>query len=329
MTTRSVTLRDIAAAAGVSVGTVSRALKNQPGLSEQTRAEVLKVAEREGYDLAKLRPSRRRLLFLINRSHAKLSDNPFYSRVLQGAEDACREEAVSLSLLSLGPDDPIAELVRRHEPDALLSAGFFETAMLEQIRATDLPLVLVDHHAAGAFCVNDDNLLGAWLAARHLIEQGCQRIAMISGPLAHHSIALRYKGYRKALFDAGRLADPELEVSLDPSLPYEDAAVNAMQQLLALPQRPDGVLAYNDATALTAMQHCLAEGVRIPQDIAFAGYDDIAAAARFRPSLTTVRVDKEELGRLAALHLIRGHLAPGEDLRPVELLVRDSSRRRR
>lgn len=326
---KNVTIRDVANAAGVSIGTVSRALKNQPGLSAQTRSEVMRVAQDLGYNISKLRSGKpRRLLLLFNRTHVSLGDNPFYSVVLQGVEQVCREEHVSLSLLSVGPGDPVEAWVRRHEPDALLAAGYFDADLLAQVLAADLPLVLVDHISPLCFCVNDDNLQGAWLATRHLIDQGCKRIAMISGPASHHSVALRSRGYRKALFDAGRLADPDLEVTLEPCVSYAESAMLAMKKLLALPKRPDGVFVYNDETALNAMQACCEAGLVVPGDIAFVGYDDIAAAARSSPPLTTVRVNKEELGRQAANHLILGNLAPGEELMPVELLVRESSLRR-
>lgn len=323
-----ITLRDLAAAVGVSVGTVSRALKNQPGLSEHTRDEVLRKAQELGYDVMRLRGGKpKRILFLLNRYHASLSDNPFYSVVLHGVEEVCREENVSLSLLSVGAGDPISSWIRRHEPDALIAAGYFDNETLADFRAAELPMVLVDHFSSDAFCVNDDNLRGAWLATNHLIEQGCEHVAMICGPESHHSIRLRSRGYRKALFDAGRLADPDMEVVLDPSMDYASAAAEAMQRLMNLENPPDAVFAYNDATAMYAMEYCLSKGMVLPNDMLFVGYDDIAASSRFRPSLTTVRVDKEELGRSAAQRLIQNEHLPGEVLLPVELIVRESSKR--
>jgi len=325
---KKVTIRDIADAAGVSIGTVSRALKNQAGLSEQTRTVILRVAKKLGYDISKLRSGKPgRLIFVLNRNIGSLASNPFYSIVLQGVENACREEQVSLSLLSIGIGDPILARIRQHEPEAILVAGFFDAALLAKISSLKLPTVIADHFVPDCFCVNDDNLQGAWLATRHLIEQGYQRIAMISGPMTHHSVALRSRGYRKALFEAGRLADPNLEVTLDANLPYAESAVAAMNRLLALPQRPDAVFAYNDETALNAMQACRDAGLSIPEDIAFVGYDDIASASTSRPSLTTIRVDKEALGYQAAKHLIAGEVSPGEELLPVELQVRQSSQR--
>ena len=324
---KNVTIRSLARAAKVSIGTVSRALKGQPGLSEQTRAEVLRVAQQMGYDMGKLRAGKpRRILFVYSRQLSSLATNHFYSVVLHGVEGACRDAGLSLSLLSVGGGDDLAALVRRHEAEGLIATGHFEPDTIAALRACDLPLVLVDHFHASVRCVNDDNLHGALLATRHLLEGDARRAAMIVGPLSHHSVALRAKGFRRALFEAGRLADPELEVTLDMTLPYDEAARLAMRQLLALPQRPDAVFAYNDETALNAMAACEEAGLRIPDDIRFVGYDDIAAAARSRPSLSTVRVDKEALGREAVQRVLEGRVEEGDTLLPVELLVRESSR---
>ena len=324
---KNVTVRELAQAANVSIGTVSRALKGQPGLSEQTRAQVLRVAHELGYDLGKLRTGKpRRILFLYSRLLDSLATNQFYSVVLHGAETACREAGILLSLMSVAASDDVAALVRRHEPEALIGVGFFDNETLDAIRACELPLVLTDHFHSGVHCINDDNLHGALLATRHLLEGGAKRPALIVGPLAHHSVALRARGFRRALFEAGRLADPELEVSLDMTVPYDQAGRDAMARLLALPQPPDAVFAYNDETALHAIEACVEAGLRVPQDVRVIGYDDIAAAARSRPSLSTVRVDKEALGREAVTTLVDGNVSPGDTLLPVDLVVRESSR---
>lgn len=328
---KNVTVRALAQAANVSIGTVSRALKGQPGLSAETRAEVLRVAQALGYDTAKLRGSKpRRILFLysrhLNASGGSLATNQFYSVVLHGAETACREAGVSLSLLSVVSGDDLAGQIRRHEADALIAMGFFEPEMLATLRDSELPLVLTDHFQAGLRCINDDNLHGARLATQHLLAGGAKRPALILGPLSHHSVALRAKGFRQALFEAGRLADPGLEVTLDMSLPYDEAGRAAMRQLLALPGPPDAVFAYNDETALNAMQACAEAGLRVPEDVRFVGYDDIAAAGRAAVPLSTVRVDKEALGREAVAALTDGVPSAGDTLLPVELVLRESSR---
>ncbi len=327
MSDKKVTIRELAQAANVSIGTVSRALKGQPGLSAQTRAEVLRVAQELGYDVGKLRTGKpRRILFLYNRQIDSVATNQFYSVVLHGAEIACRDAGVSLSLMSVAAGDDLSTAVRRHEAEALLCMGFFEIETLAAMRACDLPLVLADHFHTGMHCINADNLQGGLLATRHLLAGGAKRPAMILGPLSHHSVALRAKGFRRALFEAGRLADPELEVSMDMTLPYEEAGRDAMRRLLALEQRPDAVFAYNDGTALAAMQVCSDAGVRVPEDIRFVGYDDIDTASSNQPPLTTVRVDKEALGREAVMALIDGNTGVGDTLQLAELVVRESSR---
>ena len=152
---RGVTIRELAQAAGVSIGTVSRALKGQPGLSEQTRVQVLELAQQLGYDVGKLRTGKpRRMLFLYSRHVGSLASNPFYSYVLHGAETACREAGVPLSLMSVQAGEDVASLVRRHEADALLCAGYFAAEAMEAIRRCELPLVLVDHFYPGVRCVN-------------------------------------------------------------------------------------------------------------------------------------------------------------------------------
>ncbi len=324
---RNVTVRELAKAAGVSIGTVSRALRGQPGLSAQTRADVLRVAQELGYDTGKLHTGKpKRIVFLYNRVIGALATNQFYSIVLHGAETACREAGVQLSLMSVAPGDDVASKVRRFESDALLGAGYFDHETLAAIRECELPLVLVDHFFAGAHCINDDNLHGAWLATKHLLEGGAKRPAAIFGPMIHHSVALRAKGFRRALFEAKRLLDPEYEVTLDPALSYTEAGRDAMRRLLALKPRPDALFAYNDETALNAIAVCTEAGLRVPEDIRVIGYDDIVAASHSKPTLSTVRVDKELLGHVAAKALIDGDTAPCDTLLPVELVVRDSSR---
>jgi DNA-binding LacI/PurR family transcriptional regulator len=322
----SATIRDIAQRAGVSIGSVSRALKNQPGMSESTRAAICRAATELGYDLGRLRPHKlRRLVFLLHRQHNTLAFSPFYSKVLHGVEEVCREHGIAPSFLALGPADPVRELIRQHDPDALMLAGFFEPELIMLLAATGKPMALVDLWVPGFASANPDNAAGAYLATRHLLEQGRTRIAFLAGPLAHYSIQQRARGYRQALFDAGLLADPALEASLPPGLDLEVATELAVRQLLELPTPPDALFAYNDSAALVAMRTCQAAGLKVPDDIAIVGFDDIEAASYATPPLTTVRVDKEALGRLGVELLLS---EPGQtpiQSAPVELVVRASS----
>jgi DNA-binding LacI/PurR family transcriptional regulator len=323
----TLTIRDLAQAAGCSIGTVSRALKNQPGLAEPTRARILSLARELGYDFARLRLGAiRRIAFLLHQQHNTLSSSPFYSPVLQGAEQACRRAGVTLSFCVVHPGEPVAELVRAQQPDAILCAGYFEPELVAVLRDSGKPLALVDMHLPGFSSVNPDHYLGGYLATRHLIRTGRRRIAMIAGSLAHYSIHQRARGYRKALFEARMLADPELEAHVPASADPLGAVREATRRLLALTPRPDALFCYNDSAALTAMQTCLEAGLKVPADIAVVGFDDIGAAAQAIPPLSSIAIDKEALGAAGvALLLDKAADAPAEHTLPVQLIVRESS----
>ena len=326
----AVTVRDLARYAGVSTGTISRALKNEPGLTESTRQMVLAAARELGYDFCKLRRKRiRRLAFLLHRQHNNAASSPFYSSVLHGAEEACRKQGIVLSFMAADPGDSVHDQLRMHAPDAIVCAGFFEPELLGALHASGKPIVLIDMKLRGYSSVNPDNHMGGYLAARHLIGLGRERIAMISGPLSHYSVRERNRGYRQALFEAGMLADPRLDVSLPDGVDLETGTCEAMQALLALPQPPDAVFCYNDAAALVAMRCCLAAGLTVPHDMSIAGFDDIPGALLGHRPLTTLRVNKQELGAMGVELLLRASAgqppAPLEQVAPVELVVRAST----
>ena len=323
-----VTIRDIATATGLSSGTISRALKNQAGLTEATRSKVRDAAQRMGYDLSQLRKVRiRRIAFLLHSQHNTLASSPFYSPVLHGAEEACRREGVALSFNVVGPAAPVMEQIRLHQPDALLCAGFFEPEVLAALKLTGKPMVLIDMQHRGFTSVNPDNAMGGYLATRHLLRSGRRRIAMLSGSLAHFSIEQRNRGFRRALFESKTLADPDLEVIVPQLGDGDEGVVEAMCRLLSLTRPPDAVLCYNDSTALVAMAHCRSQGIKVPQDIAVVGFDDISGAAAGVPPLSTLRVDKEALGAAGVDLLLR--LKPDDPIEeivlPVDLIVRESS----
>jgi DNA-binding LacI/PurR family transcriptional regulator len=324
------TIRDVARAANVSIGTVSRALKNQPGLSESTRTRVVKIAHSLGYDVAQLRPRIRRLTFLLHRQHNNFAASPFFSHVLHGVENACREHGIVPTLLTAGPTDDTVQQLRLHAPDAIAIAGFVEPETLAALAALPRPLVLIDLWAPDLRSVNIDNAAGAKLAMRHLFEMGRRRVAFIGGSLAHYSIARRALGYRRAFFEAGLLFDPALETTIDDGLDPDTGAALAMQRLLDEARQsgsppPDGVFAFNDAAALAAMRVCQAHGLRVPEDVAIIGFDDIPAASHATPALSTIAVDKEALGRRGVELLLEEAPEHNEIVLPVRLVARAST----
>lgn len=330
--TNSPTIRDVAKHAGVSVATVSRSLNNHLGISEDTRQRVFSAVNELGYNLSNLRVPQgrsrlKRVTFLYRRQREAVGGNPFYSHVLHGVEEACQLGKLGLAFSSVGRDDRLPELIARQEAEGLVCAGYFEPQQLDAVLALNLPAVLVDHWYPGFPCINSDNFGGTYLLTQHLIQQGYRRIAFISGPQTHFSIAQRIQGYRHALLAHGLTPDPALEVARTP-LDEEEGTESAVRQLLHLQERPDAIVAFNDATALKTLHLCQAFGLSVPDDIAVVGFDDVAGAALSFPSLTTVRVDKEALGSRSIAYLTTPPSADSLITLPVTLVVRDSSVRR-
>lgn len=323
------TIRDIAARAGVSVGTVSRALRGQGGLSAETRQHVLDVASSVGYDHGRLRPARiRRVGFLLHGPHAGLADNPFYFPVLQGVEAACRAAGIACTYSSVSSPGEVAALLPLLEADGMICAGYWPPEVLAEIVRTGRRVVLVDHAAADLPSVNTDNVLGAYHATQHLIASGHARIAMLTGSEAHVSIRQREEGYRRALRDAGLAPNPALVMRRGEDTAEGNRA--AARRLLALHPRPGAVFAYNDHSALVLLQECAAQGVAVPEHLAVVGFDDITAAGYSRPGLTTVAVDKAALGREGVRLLLRPASPERAQVTvPVRLVLRDSSAGRR
>ncbi len=320
---KKITIREVAHHADVSIGTVSRALKNQGGLSEETRQQVLNTARDLGYDTGNLRQTRIKRLGFFTTKLSDLPINPFYSLVLHGVEEACRDEEIVLSYTAFRPSDKIVEIIRRHEVDALLCVSYFEPKLLEKIAHLGIPMVLVDHFHPKLLSVNTDNLGGAKRAVQHLLELGKKRIAFVNG-MAHYPILERARGFRQALFEAGIPADPDLEVDTDPFNDPKSVRI-AFEHLLNLAVPPDALFVFNDATALMMQRLCLEAGLRVPEDIAIIGFDDIEAASHATPALSTLRVNKEELGRRAVQMLVGREET--NTIIPTELIIRSSTQK--
>lgn len=322
----SISLRALAQAAGVSIGTASRALKHQAGVSEQIRQHVQQLASELGYDVSRLqREPIRKILFLLHAQHTTADATPFYAEVEHGARQACLAKGIDLQSFSINANSSIRRQLLQQEADAVLCVGFIEPETLAVVQALGKPTTLIDASAPHLASVNPDNQAGTRLMTAQLIAQGRQHIAFLSGSLAHHSIRLRERGYREALFQAGRLADPALEALIPAGLDLESGTRLALNELMNLPQVPDAIIAFNDACALIVQAECQARGMKLPDDMLIAGFDNIAAAEAAQ--LSTVAVDKAALGAagVAQLLALAEHQDVIDTLHPVKLILRGST----
>ncbi|SUW62389.1 HTH-type transcriptional repressor CytR [Buttiauxella agrestis] len=322
---KAVRVRDIAQKSGVSVGAVSLALNNRPGLSDETRQRIMQTAKELGYDFSRLQDSKiKKILFILHRQHNTTNAMSFYSPLLLSVENACSGRSIALSFLVIGPTDNIQQQVLQHAPDALLCVGFIEPEIMAEIRQMSLPLVLVDHAIPGMRSINPDNYQGSMLVTKHLIERGYKRIAFMASSLAHYSIRQRERGYRQALFEAGMLMSPDYEVTAPSLTELTQSLEYALDELMALPEPPDALFCYNDAAAIVALNYCQSKGIRVPEDLAIAGFDDIELAGHVNPALTTLAIDRITLGKRAVEMLLSSSESENE-LLPVKLIVRTSA----
>jgi LacI family transcriptional regulator len=298
-----VTIGDVAAAAGVSMATVSKAVNGRYGVRGATAEHVLRVAQELGYHAglgaSSMRSTRTGVVGVFVAAF-----EPFSSEVLKGIGVALEGRGIELLVYSslTGPD---GEGWERRSLSRL--AGALDGAILVAPSAVDLPvgipIVAIDPHAgpAGLPTVESDSFGGARLAVQHLLGLGHRRIGFVAGRPDLRSAVRREAGYRQALDDAGVPFDPDL-VRIGG---YElRASREAAAALLDLEDRPTAVFGGNDLSAIATVQVAQSLGLRVPEDLSVVGFDDVPEAARADPPLTTVRQSMQQLGNEAVAMLL-------------------------
>jgi LacI family transcriptional regulator len=340
MTTASV--KEVARRAGVSVGTVSNVLNRPEIVAAATRQRVLDAIADLGFvrneSARALRAGRSRTIGLVVLDVA----NPFFTDLARGAEAVADAYGAVLTLCNSAEDatrerrflDHLEEL---RVQGILITPVGGHNGRLEQVAARGIPVVLVDRRADRPNCcwVAVDDVLGGRLAATHLLEQGHRRIAYVGGPMTIEQVAHRYAGSSAAVADANARGGGASIVPIElPSLTVASGR-RAGQQFAELPagQRPTAVFCANDLLALGVLQETIRQGLRIPDDLAIVGYDDIEFAGAAAIPLSSVRQPREQLGHAAA-ELLFEEINKGDRHRhrhvifEPELVTRESSARR-
>lgn len=340
MSGKRTTMRQIAAEAGVSRTTVSFVLNGITGIniSPDTRQRILDIAQRLNYipDSAALSLARGRAgaiaLILRQNPHQVISD-AFLAPVVQGVSAAVKPHGYRVLVEPLDPADGPAsygDLVRSRRADGLLLSGpRLDDDELSRVAAEKIPIVLLGQLPDTAIpFVDVDNMLGATVAVRHLIEQGHRRIACITNaPVTYAASHDRLAGYRYALEEAGIGYDEAL-------VRYggftDESGDEAMSELLSVTPRLTAVFVASDVVALGALSAIHSAGLSVPGDIALVGFDDIPLAQYIDPPLTTVRLPAYGLGWGAGQMLVRliedrDDVTERQVLLETELVIRDSS----
>ena len=336
--TASVSVTDVAARAGVSLGTVSNVLNRPDRVSTATRERVLQAIDELGFvrneAARQLRAGRSRTIGLIVLDVG----NPFFTDIAAGVEEAAADAGLSVVLCNSGENAEreqhyLSVLEEQRAYGILVSPVTGRNTRLEAIRRRGIPIVLVDRGSSRRQCsVSVDDLVGGELAVHHLLEQGHERIAFVGGPMAIKQVSYRLAGARQALRAAG-LPDNRITVVETPALnvSYGRAAGKHIAELPAR-KRPTAAFCANDLLALGVLQEMTRRRVAVPAELAIVGYDDIEFAAAAAVPLTSIKQPRRQLGSAAATLLIEeADQADSHQHRQVvfepDLVIRESTAR--
>ncbi|MGP3987114.1 LacI family DNA-binding transcriptional regulator [Streptomyces sp. 3N207] len=332
---RTVGIKEVARAAGVSVGTVSNVINRPAMVAEETRVRVQSAIERLGYvrseSARQLRAGRSRIIALLVLDMA----NPFFVDVATGAERAARAAGLGVMLCNSAQSpgeeaDYLALFAEQRVRGVLITPTETTGDNLTAFQRHGIPFVSVDRvvPSAEGCSVSVDDIEGAGLAVRHLLESGHRDIAYVSGPMHLSQCRDRHTGATQVLRTSGTGAQLR---HIEGARMDVAAGRDAGARLLGMSPRPTAVFCANDLMALGVLQALYGAGVAVPEEVALVGYDDIEFAAAAAVPLTSVRQPAYRMGRAAADLLIE---ETGEDadrhehqrivLQP-ELVVRASS----
>lgn len=332
-----VRMKDIARDLGISLMTVSKALRNHRDISAETRIRVLKRAQQLDYQpnwvARSLVTGRTHMVGLVipdlmhsffaevAKGVARMLEPRGYNVIISNSEEHARVEMRAIEAL----------LARNVDGLIIASAQKNGRWLRRTMRTRGIPYVVIDRVLTGleaCYVGVDDAEIGA-LATRHLIEQGCRRIAHIRGP-AISTARGRLRGYRRALVEHGVKAQPEYVVG---GQHQDSTGHEAMRQLLRLNPPPDGVFCYNDPVAAGAIKAVFEAGLSVPNDVAIIGAGNVHYSDLLRAPLSTVDQGSSAIGETAAELIMQCMEAktpcrPKRILLPVRLVVRESSQRR-
>lgn len=336
---KEVTIYDIAQKLALSSATVSRALQDNPLINKKTRTRVQQAARKLGYRhntfASSLRKQKTNTIGIIVH---ELKSN-FITSVLSGIEKVTSEAGYDLIIAhsseSFKKEEANTLNLFHKRVDGLIASLAFDTTGLDHFKPFQergIPVVFFDRVEEGSEGINViiDNYKCGYHATKHLIDQGCSRIVLVTASLKRNVYAQRQKGYKDALFDNDIPFNEDYLLIKDLS---EQGGIEAARQILQMSPLPDGAFVTNDFSAAVFMQVLKDNGVRIPEDIAVVGFNNDAIGKIIEPQLTTIDYPGAEMGEIAARNLIN-HLKGITNIKHTntivirsDLIVRKSSLR--
>ncbi len=331
---RGARLEDLAAIAGVSIATVSRALNNSPAVREETKRRIWKLARENNYSFRPHMPT------ILSGASATIAiviptplgrkgslDDPFYMELIGGVGEAARELGCDILISHVAPKnfDDLSEIMETSRAEGVIFLGqsflhdrfnrLVENGHRFVVWGADLP--------GQRYCsIGSDNIKGGKRATSHLLRLGRRRIAFF-GDTEAPEVQQRYAGYLQALQEANVAFNKDLVAPVHFEI---ESAEDAVERLLSMNAGFDAVFGASDLIAIGAIRGLVRRGVSVPEECSVVGYDDILLARYSHPSLTTISQDMSKAGRLLVSRLLNS--TEGGDNRserlPTELIVRES-----
>jgi LacI family transcriptional regulator len=338
-TVKEITIYDIAKALEISPATVSRGLKDHPGIRKDTKKRILEAARQMGYQhntfARSLRIKQTNTIGVV----IPRLNSYFMSTVIAGMEKVANTNGYNL-IISQSQESVKREIASvntmfNSRVDGLMVSLAYETENIDHFNSLlqkDIPIIFFDRVAEHTKCTSIviDNVKAGYDVTAHLIDQGCRRIVYIGGSLTRNVYGDRLKGYKQALAEKNIAFDESLVIinSLN-----EQGGSEAAQQILKMDKRPDGIFAANDTSAVACIRELKQSGIQVPEDIAVAGFNNDPISRVIEPNLTTVHYPGLEMGEVAATTLINGlKKLPGSNLNTLvlrhSLIIRQSSLRK-
>ncbi len=304
-------LNDVARKAGVSIATVSRVINNGTNVNEETRAKVLKAVKDLKYQPSRVAKRLRSRSSSSNMLGLLIPDiqNPFYVDVLRGVEDVAYENNYAIIMCNFAQDEKkekmYLDILQQESVDGLIAAPAHDKDVnVINLLNAGLPIVCVDRGLVGkeVDVVVVNNRDGAYQAVDHLAKNGYKRIAYISGQKKIPSSKYREQGYREALEDNGLFIDEDLIKYGDSK---HNSGVKLCDELLSMSHPPDAIFTGNNLITLGALETIHKKKLKIPEQVAIIGFDDMYWSISLNPPLSAVRQPAYEIGRRACELLIQ------------------------
>lgn len=328
-----VTTTDIARLAGVSPSAVSMALNGKPGISEKTRARILNIVKQTGYlhgAPGRLNSTNANVAVLF-RNEYPLQDRQFYTELNTSLMEACESLSYNLLIASTfykGSELKFSDVLRSDMLDGILSYGDIDHNVFFELKALNIPIIVLDSsRQTGELChsVQVDYEHAAYIATNHLVGLGHRDIAFIGNNKQRDFNLLVFGGFQRATSEADiALSTNRIQLNV-----YDEDSLDlCINEALSGTQMPTAIFCATDFYAMRTLQNLHHKGIHVPDDISVIGIDDVISSKYLIPALTTMAVDRKEMGRLGIELLqkaINGEPCQSVTLPQCKLIVREST----